>query len=548
MPCARKVEITGAQCALREVDGMIFRFDDIELDTDRHELRRGGAVRAVEPQIFALLELLFANPDRLITKDELNERIWKGRVVSEAVVNSRIRSARLAIGDDGKTQRLIRTVHRRGFRFLGTPAVEGPTVNAALVCSPGETKQSNHESGAPPTDSNGPPSIAVLPFEWLSGDVIRATLADAVAHELIVELSRLHWLTVIARGSSFQFRHPGVDLTAAGQTLGARYLLTGTVTIVGKCSIVTVELIRAADLHVLWADRFEGPIEHLLGLRSTMAREIVSTIDYRIPVAEASRAVAVPTESLDAWSAYHLGLWHMYRFNAHDNRLAQQLFERAIAADKHFARAHAALSFTHFQNAFVGYENDTTTARRLAREFAEKGLAYDPLDPFSNLCMGRVNWLEGNVEMAFPWYDRCIELNPNYALAHYNRALADVIARHGEHCDAGVEKAMSLSPIDPLRYAHLATRAFRCLVQGDHAGACEWAERGAHAPNAHVHIFVIAALAHELAGNRAAAEAWAADVRRRMSAYRQELFFKAFPFRDPVTRNVMARALDRLGI
>lgn len=527
---------------------MIFRFDDIELDTDRYELRCGGVVRPVEPQVFALLELLVANPDRLITKDELNERIWNGRVVSEAVVNSRIRSARQAIGDDGKAQRRIRTVHRRGFRFLGTPAVEHPNVAHAVVCDPAEAPHPRASAAAPPIESGGPPSIAVLPFQWLSGDGVRATLADAVAHELIVELSRLHWLIVIARGSSFQFRDPGVDLTAVGERLGARYLLTGTVAVDGKRSAVTVELVRAADQHLLWADRFEGPVEDLLGLRSTMARDIVSTIDYRIPVAEATRAATLPTESLDAWAAYHRGLWHMYRFSAHDNTQALHLFERAVAVDPHFARAHAALSFTHFQNAFVGYRKDTAAERRLAREFAEKGLALDPLDPFSNLCMGRADWLDGDMERAFPWYDRCIELNPNYALAHYNRALADVIARSGEQCDAGVDKAMSLSPIDPLRYAHLATRGFACLVQGDYAAACDWAERGARAPNAHVHIFVIAALVNELAGNHSAAEVWASEVRKRMSTYRQDLFFKAFPFRDTGTRDTIRRALDRLGI
>jgi tetratricopeptide (TPR) repeat protein len=238
----------------------------------------------------------------------------------------------------------------------------------------------------------------------------------------------------------------------------------------------------------------------------------------------------------------------MYRFNADDNIQALQLFERATAVDPHFARAHAALSFTHFQNAFVGYHKDAAAERRLAREFAEKGLALDPLDPFSNLCMGRADWLDGDMERAFPWYDRCIELNPNYAFAHYNRALADVIARGGERCDAGIDKAMSLSPIDPLRYAHLATRAFACLVQGDHAAACDWVERAARAPNAHVHIFVIAALVNELAGNRSAAETWATEVRRRMSTYRQDLFFKAFPFRDPSTRDMIRGALDRLGI
>jgi TolB-like protein/DNA-binding winged helix-turn-helix (wHTH) protein/Tfp pilus assembly protein PilF len=527
---------------------MIFRFEDIELDSERFELRRGGAVQKVEPQVFALLEFFFSNPDRMISKDELNQRIWAGRIVSDAVVNSRIRSARQAIGDDGKAQRLIKTVHSRGFRFIGVPEVQAPVASDTPAIPVVEVLTAPLAPAPATLPNTGPPSIAVLPFQALSGEPPHATLADAVAHEIIVELSRLHWLFVIARGSSFQFREADVDLRTVGERLGARYLLTGTMAIEAPRSVVTVELVQAADRQLLWAERFEGPVGDLLGLRSMVAREIVNAIDYRIPIAEASRTAALPTESLDAWAAYHRGLWHMYRFNARDNALARQLFEQATKTDPHFARAHAGLSFTHFQNAFVGYTPDTAAEHRLTREFAERSLALDPLDPFGNLSMGRAEWLDGDLERAFPWYDRCIELNPNYAFAHYNRALADVMAGRSEQSDVGVGKAMALSPLDPLRYAHLATRAFSYIVRGDPASACEWAEKGARAPNAHVHIFVIAAIANELAGKHLAAEAWAADVRRRMPDYRHEHFFKAFPFRDAATCADARNALMRLGL
>lgn len=521
---------------------MIFRCGDIELDTDRFELRRSGIAQKIEPQVFALIELFFSNPDRMISKDELNLRIWGGRVVSEAVVNSRIRSARLAIGDDGKAQRLIRTVHRRGFRFVGQPEVEDTT--AALVTIPPAAQA---PPDAPGPAEGGPPSIAVLPFALVQGDPRHATLADAVAHELIVELSRLHSLFVIARGSSFRFRDAEVDLRMVGERLGARYVLTGTVAIEAPRSAVTVELVQAADGQVIWAERFDGRVDDLLALRTRVARDIVNAIDYRIPMAEAARTARLATADLDAWAAYHRGLWHMYRFNAHDNALAMQAFDRAVTADPHFARAHAGLSFTHFQSAFVGYDRDVSAEHRLARESAERSVALDPLDPFANLSMGRTEWLDGALERAFPWYERCIELNPNYAFAHYNRALADVIAGRGEQSDAGIGRAMALSPIDPLRYAHLATRAFACIVLGQHELACQWAEQGARAPNAHVHIFVIAALANELAGRHAAAVAWANDVRQRMPTYSVEHFFRAFPFRDAATCANIGSALARLG-
>lgn len=526
---------------------MIYRFDDIEIDTDRFELRRGGIAQKVEPQVFALIELLVSNNDRLVTKDELNLRIWGGRVVSEAVVNSRIRSARLAIGDDGKAQRLIQTVHSRGFRFIGEPIAED-TLAVAAAAEADSAPRAGMAELARGAVSEGMPSIAVLPFQLFSADQRYEMLADAVAHELITELSRLQWLFVIARGSSFRFRGPDVDLRKAGEILGVRYFLTGSVTIDGSRSIVSVELSHANDSRVVWADRFEGTMDDLLELRLIIAARVVTALELRIPMLEAAMAAALPTENLDSWSAYHRGLWHMYRFNAHDNEIASHMFHRAVTADPNFARAYAGLSFTHFQNAFVGYSKDEDTDRRLTTEYAEKGMELEPLDPFANLTMGRAIMLQGDLDGARSWFDRGIELNPNYAFAIYNRAFADAVSGLGSEAEQGATKAMTLSPIDPLRYAMLSARAFSHIVRGEYGEARAWAERAVRAPNAHVQIRVIAALANELAGDRTAAERWVSEARQLDPSYEQIQFFKAFPFREDHTRALMEAALNRLGL
>jgi len=526
---------------------MIYKFEDIEIDTERFELRQGGETRKVEPQVFSLIELLVANHGRLVTKDELNLRIWGGRVVSDAVVNSRIRSARQAIGDDGKSQRLIQTVRNRGFRFTGGPVIENSLV-ARVASGSGEPAAPGAAAPMATAAAAGAPSIAVLPFQMLSADSRYETVADAVAHEVIVELSRLHWLFVIARGSSFRFRGPDIDLRAASEILGVRYFLTGSVAIDGRRSIVTVELSHANDGRVLWADRYEGTVDDLPELRLTIAAHVVTAIEVRISMTEAGRAASLPTSNLDSWSAYHRGLWHMYRFNAHDNEIAARMFDRAIAADPNFARAHAGLSFTHFQNAFIGYSRDAADNRRLAREAAERSMSLDPLDPFANLTMGRAVMLAGDLKNAVPWFDRSVELNPNYAFALYNRGLVDAIAGSGLESEERVKKAMKLSPVDPLHYAMLATMALSHIVRGEYEAATDWGERGARAPNAHVQIRVIAALAHELAGNREAAGYWASEIRRGNPGYRQSTFFQAFPFHDERTLELAQTALKRLAI
>ncbi|MGH6949069.1 MAG: hypothetical protein ACREDZ_17215, partial [Kiloniellales bacterium] len=339
-----------------------------------------------------------------------------------------------------------------------------------------------------------------------------------------------------------------IDLRAASEVLGARYFLTGSVAIDGRRSIVTVELCHAGENRVLWADRFEGALDGLLEMRLTIAAKVVTALEVRIPLLEASRAASLPTANLDSWSAYHRGLWHMYRFNAHDNEIAARMFDRAIGADRNFARAYAGLSFTHFQNAFVGYTADPENERRLARERAEKSMALDPLDPFANLTMGRAMMLAGDLESSLSWFERCVDLNPNYAFAIYNRALANAVTGSGDKSEQGAMKAMALSPIDPLRYAMLATRGLSHIVREDYDAASDWAERGAKAPNAHVHIRTIAALANELAGNREAAARWAAEVWHGDPRYDRAMFLKAFPFRDERTRAAVGAALKRLGI
>ncbi len=532
---------------------MIYAFGDFELDTDRFELRHRDQARKVEPKVFSLLELLLANASRVVTKGEINQAVWGGRVVSEAAVSSAVKAARQAIGDDGKAQAFIRTVHGRGFRFVAEvdahdtafaePAV--PAAAAALSIVP--EAPGGLAGDADPANRESRPSIAVLPLQVTTPDERFGGLGDAISHEVIVELSRLHWLFVIARGSSFRFREPAVDFGQVGRVLGARYVLTGTIAFLGTTSIVTVELTNTTDGKLVWADRFDCPVDELLQLRTTIAGHIVTAIETRIQMAEAAHAARLPTESLDAWSAYHRGLWHVYRFNKHDNEIASRMFDRALSADPNFARAHAGLSFTHMQNVLVGYTDDVEHQRDQTRRFAERSLELDPMDPFVNLTMGRSAWIGGDFAGAMPWLDRSIDLSPNYAFAHYNRGLLDALLGAGERSEEGVAKALALSPIDPLNYAMLATRALSHFVRGDFETAADWGAQSVRAPNAHVHIHVIAAIVLGLAGREDEAAARVAHVRREARDFSFPDFERSFRFKDDTTLELARRTWSALA-
>jgi tetratricopeptide (TPR) repeat protein len=255
----------------------------------------------------------------------------------------------------------------------------------------------------------------------------------------------------------------------------------------------------------------------------------------------------VVTENLDAWSAYHLGLQHMYRFNRPDNAAATALFQRAVTLDPGFARAHAGLSFVHFQTAFLRHTDDIAGEVALARRSAERGLELDPLDPFVNFTMGRTFWLEGDLERSLGWLERSTSISPNYAQGIYARAWAETLAGRGPEGRAHVDLAMRLSPIDPLHYAMLGTRAFTHIAAGEDAEAAEWAERAARSPGAHVLIAMIASAAHTLAGGAERATYWAANARERNPALGSEDFFRAFPIKPPAMRSRLAEALAQLG-
>ena len=521
---------------------MLHHFGDCSLDTEACELRRGGGVVPVEPQVLALLRLLIDNRQRLVRKDEIVERIWDGRVISESAIASRVKSARQAIGDDGRTQRMIRTVHKLGFRFVAE--VQTEPAPAALR---GSVPEPPGEPAALPGPERAQPSIAVLPFVLLGDGGPYAAIADALPHDLIAELSRLRWLFVIARGSSFRFRGAEATLERVRAALHVRYCLCGAVQIDGGALVATAELADTHDGRVVWSECFQAELGAVHDVRHRIAQAITGALELQLPLHEARRARLSAPENLDAWAAYHLGLQEMYRFSKEGNARAAALFETAIAREAGFARAHAGLSFTHFEDAFLNFADDPARAAALAQRHAETSLEHDPLDPFCNLVMGRVFWLRGDLEASLPWLDRALALNPNYAQGTYSRAWAETLLGQGAQGQAHVDAALALSPLDPLAYGMLGVRAFSHMVLDQPAAAAVWAERAARAPGAHAFIEMIAAVAHLLNGGEGRAQAWAASARLRSPGLCAADFFRAFPFRDPRTRERIARALQRLG-
>ena len=522
---------------------MNFVFGEFELDTKLYEIRRAGEVVRVEPQAFNLLHFLIQNRERAVTRDEIVDEIWDGRIVTEAAISTCIKAARQAVGDSGSEQRWIKTVRGRGFRFVGD-VVEEPSIAVVTDESAVIEPPVLHE----PVERIDP-SIAVIPFDVIGDPGRHSAISEALAHDIIQAISRLRWLRVIARGSAFRFRSGRDDFGKIRDSLGVRYCLTGSIELGDPHISINVELVDLVRNSGIWIDRFGGRLDDVHELRARIVEQTVASTETQISQYEARLAQTTTTENLDAWSAFHIGLANMYRFNDVGTSKAVSMFQHAIKLDPLFARAHAGLSFAHFQNAFNGYPN-TDKAAAIKGSFAasERALELDSLDPFCNFVKGRAHWLTGNVDQSLGWLERAVEINPNFAQGHYATGVAALMAGMPFDSHGAAERALALSPIDPLLYGFYGVRALTYIAEGDYEAAATWANRAAIAPGALSVMDLVAVVANELAGDPAFAKKWAERAQAHNPGINAAYFFEALPFQSGAVRQAITSALSRHGL
>jgi TolB-like protein len=229
---------------------LIYHFEDYVLDTDRRELRREGSLLSVEPKVFDLLVHLIGNRERVVSKDDLIGAVWNGRIVSESTLASCINAARNAIGDSGEEQRFIKTLPRKGIRFVG--AVREEKGHSDIVLP-----HSLVEATRPALTLPDKPSIAVLPFTDMTGDPQHEYFSDGITEDIITALSRLRWFFVIARNSTFIYKGQAADVRQVGRDLGVRYVLEGSVRKSGQRVRITSQLLDAMTGNHIWSDRYD---------------------------------------------------------------------------------------------------------------------------------------------------------------------------------------------------------------------------------------------------------------------------------------------------
>ena len=422
---------------------MRYIFDGHCLDTDVRELRRGEQIVSVAPQVFDLLKFLIENRNRVATKDELIGAVWHGRAVSDTALTTRINAARTALGDSGDEQRIIKTLPRKGVRFIAT------------VCEQELVPQASHsamEFDGRSASLSVPerPSIAVLPFQNMSGDPEQDYFADGMVEDIITGLSRLKWVFVIARNSSFIYKNRAVDIKQVGRELGVNYAVEGSVRQSTDRLRIAVQLIETASGTHVWAERYDRKLRDIFELQDEIALSVIGAIEPGLRRAEIDRTRRKRPESLDAYDLYLRAIERAYLLDVPNNKAVIELLESALRLDPDYAEAHGLLAWQYAAlNSRTYNENEKQNAIRHAKAVLSSGTQ----DATSLAYSARVVGLfDNDMDGAILTLESALVYNPSCVVAH--NYLAQFKKQCGDY-EASLRHAQTslrLSPFDPHRY------------------------------------------------------------------------------------------------
>ena len=447
---------------------LIYRFEGFSLDTDRYELTRDGAPVPIEPQVLALLGLLITRRDRMVTKDEIIEAVWDGRFVSDAALSSRVKSARQALGDDGRAQRFIKTVHKKGFRFVGD--VQEGQAGIASIPAPSKKKSDR-------------PAVAILPFTSLSDDPDQQYFTSAIAQDIANALSRHRWLDIVGHNELRPYVDAPDVMAKLRAHLNVDYVVEGSARRANNRIRVTAHLVSAADGRTQWAETYNRDLEDVFQVQDEIATTIVARLEPEIGAVERQRVAQTPHPDLQAWDCYHLGIAHFFKFTAEDNLEAQRLLSQSRQLDPGFGEAHAWWAYAVVLGMVYWDVEVSSDLLDDALKAAKTALSLDDRNAVFYALMARVQLARREYSSALVENEMAISLNPALASAHCG--LADSLSYEGRYDEAieRFEYVIELSTNDPQRWAFYTYGALTMIFAGDYERAVRWCDSALGIPN-----------------------------------------------------------------
>lgn len=452
---------------------MIYEFGRFQLDTTAHELRDGDRPVDVEPQVFDVILYLVERAGELVTRDELVDSVWKGRPVADTTISSRIKAARRVLGDDGQAQALIRTIQRRGFKFLSEVRAVPTDPGCSFEPHPPTTIDTR------PFGSEARPSVAVLPFANLSGEPALELIADGIVEDVIAGLSRFRSLFVINRGSTFAYKNQSARATEVAQDLGVRYVVEGSVRGARDVMRVSFQLVDASTGVTLASERIDSAFDDVFELQERIAAKVLSIVAPEIEADERARVQRHPPNDLNAWELYQRGLWIILRIDPETFSNGISLLEEAIERDPGLACARAQLAYSLTNGLRFGYDWDRDELLRRVGELADSAKSLDANEALAYVAKSRLLCITGNAELGLEEAMAAAAINPNSSRVQQGVGwvLGNVMGRHGEAVPYYLT-ALRLSPMDPQRGIVMVQLAsnYRCL--GEYATAIRYSRRG----------------------------------------------------------------------
>jgi TolB-like protein/Tfp pilus assembly protein PilF len=513
---------------------MQYRFGSFALDTAQYALYNDGQKVDLEPQVLKLLEYLIENRDRVVSRTELLDKVFGRRIVTDNALTVRIRAARQAVGDTAKAQSVIKTIQGGGYQFIVD--VEA----TSHVSSQFErAREANPATSSLSSLSAVQPTIAVLPFEVLGSGEADSIIARGLVHDVMTRIARTRTMFVIARGTAFQFPSGEHDVREVGAVLGVRYVVQGAVQISGNKIRVSIGLASTETSQEIGTWQYDRTLSDVLHIQDEIANLVVAAIDTAVQKQEMLRSTLIPSSNLDAWSAYHRGLSHMYRFRMKECDSAEVFFRRAIDLEPNVPRPYSGLSFVNYERAYLNLDDNRVNSLRHAFDYAHQAISVDPMDPMGHWALSRAHFLEGDIEAARESIGLATDLNPSYATAQY--FLGWVAMQLGDHafCLERIDLAQRLSPFDPLIYGMQGVSSMSLALMGRHEEALERAYKANEHPDLHYQARAMGAVILTMGGRhdmaREALElVWAVNP-----DYDLEEFFSVYAFqRDDDIRRI----------
>ena len=515
-----------------------FHFGGYALDTGRRELRRGAELIAIEPQVFDLLDYLIRHREQVVTKDELMDAVWNGRIVSESALTSRINSVRTAIGDSGEDQRLIKTLRGKGFRFVAA-VHEEPLTGASSAPEALTTRLSLADQ----------PSIAVLPFVNMSGDAAQDYFADGITEEIITALARFKDLFVIARNSSFAYRGRAVDMKQIASELGVRYVLEGSVRNSGDRLRITGQLVAAETGTHIWAERFDRRLVDIFDLQDEITESIVGAVEPEILSAEMRRARGKRPGSLAAYDCILRAYQHLFSLTLEDNDKARDFLLQAIRLDPNYALAHAYASWANLFRVQLIQGGPLRPLLTEALTLAQRAVELNSTDPLIQTI--RAAWqlmIERDFEGGVARHEEAFRKNSNSVWICGCNAFGHALCRNPRRTLELLERARRLSPRDPSMFLWLPGGAIAHLLADRPEEAIRWTEDALRLNPRHLISLLLRVAAEMAAGHDTLAHQYVQRMRDINPALDLMFARKMLPFKYADDKERILSALGAAGL